>query len=330
MTRNLYFGADLTPVFRATSGTELVQAVTAAYKNVQDTDFPERAQALAGEIAGKDPQLVGLQEAALWRSQTPAGPGAATHVEYDFVDILLRALAARGRHYAVVASVTDGDYEAPRAAPAGPQDVRLTDRDVLLARTDLPRAYFSVGAPRSGSFAARVTLTSPVLGTVVVPHGWVAVDATVRGRTTRVVSTHLENLSPAVQVLQARELLDGPLNTRLPGVLVGDLNSAAGGVGAEPGRTDTRTYGDLLAAGFTDAWTARHRGDLLAAGFTCCQDATLHNTASALRQRIDYVLFRGGLTALAAGRVGARPGDRTPSGLWPSDHAGVWGVLQPR
>lgn len=333
ITRNLYLGADLAPVLAAGNPQALVAAVTAVYANVQATNFPERAEALADEIADSDPHLVGLQEAALWRSQTPAGPGSATHVEYDFLQILLDKLASRGRHYAAVASVTVGsDFEAPRSLPGGGlQDIRLTDRDVLLARTDLPARVFSVANPEAARFQAHVPICRPTLGCVPpgnvpikVERGWVAADATVRGRTTRVVTTHLEPVSPPVQEAQANELLAGPLNTTLPTVLLGDLNSAAGGVGATPG-TATQTYGHLLAAGFTDAWTAtRPRNP----GFTCCQAANLINPTSSLTQRIDYVLFRGsGITALSSNRVGDTQADRTPSGLWPSDHAGVRSVL---
>ncbi|MFD0266970.1 endonuclease/exonuclease/phosphatase family protein [Streptomyces sp. NPDC127106] len=332
MTRNLYLGADLAPVLAATSPQGLVAAVTAAYANVQATNFPERAEALADEIADGDPHLVGVQEAVLWRSQTPAGPGSATHVEYDFLKILLDELTARGKHYAAVATVTVGsDFEAPRSTPTGLQDIRLTDRDVLLARTDLPAREFSVANAQAAVFQNFVPICRPALGCPPNPpiqlrRGWVAADATVHGRTTRVVTTHLEPLVPAVQEAQTGELLAGPLNTTLPTVLLGDLNSAAGGVGATPG-TNTQSYNRLLAAGFTDAWTATRPRKL---GFTCCQAADLRNSASNLTQRIDYVLFRGDIKALATNRVGETLADRTTSGLWPSDHAGVSSVLQLR
>ncbi|MFD9339526.1 endonuclease/exonuclease/phosphatase family protein [Streptomyces sp. NPDC060028] len=333
MTRNLYLGADLAPVLAATSPQALVAAVTAAYANVQATNFPERAETLADEIADSDPHLVGLQEAVLWRSQTPAGPGSATHVEYDFLQILLDRLSARGKHYAAVATVTVGsDFEAPRSTPAGLQDIRLTDRDVLLARTDLAAHAFSVSNAQAATFQNYVPICRPLLGCppnapLQVRRGWVAADATVRGRTTRVVTTHLEPASPTVQEAQADELLAGPLKTKLPTVLLGDLNSAAGGVGAQPGSTDTQTHNKLLAAGFTDAWTAtRPRNP----GFTCCQAPDLRNPTSSLTQRIDYVLFRGKVSALTSNRVGHTQADRTPSGLWPSDHAGVSSVLQLR
>ncbi|MBT2471877.1 endonuclease/exonuclease/phosphatase family protein [Streptomyces sp. ISL-66] len=325
LTRNLYLGADLAPVLAATTPQALVGAVTTVYANVQATNFPERADALADEIADSDPHLVGLQEAVLWRSQTPAGPGPATHVEYDFVKILLDRLSARGKHYEAVSTVTVGsDFEAPRIMPGGGlQDIRLTDRDVMLARTDLPARDFSVADPRGAVFQSHVEICVPATGCpgtagpLLVERGWVSVDATLRGRTARVVNTHLEPASPPVRLQQAGELLAGPLNTTLPAVLLGDLNSPPG----------SPPYDALLAGGFTDAWTATRPRD---PGFTCCQDADLRNPTSKLTQRIDHVLFRGEVTALTANRVGASQADRTPSGLWPSDHAGVRSVLKLR
>ncbi|MER6315286.1 endonuclease/exonuclease/phosphatase family protein [Streptomyces sp. NPDC001581] len=333
-TRNLHLGADLAPVLAATTPQELVAAVTTVWANVRATDFTERAEALADEIAESEPHLVGLQEAVLWRSQTPAGPGGATHVEYDFLRILLDELAARGKHYAAVASVTVGsDFEAPRSTPGGLQDIRLTDRDVLLARTDLPARAFSVAHAQAARFRDHVPVCRPALGCPAGPalkieRGWVSADVTLRGRSARVVSTRLEPAAPAVQEAQAAELLAGPLDTKLPTVLLGDLNSAAGGVGATPA-TATRSYDRLLAAGFQDVWTAnRHRPR--SPGFTCCRAPELRNAASGLTQRIDYVLFRGRINALTADLVGATPADRTPSGLWPSDHAGVTSALRLR
>ncbi|MER6995969.1 endonuclease/exonuclease/phosphatase family protein [Streptomyces sp. NPDC000410] len=327
LTRNLYLGADLSPVLGATSTASLIAAVTQVYAQVEATDFPERAEALADEIAESDPHVVGLQEAVLWRSQTPADPASpATDVEYDFLRTLLDELASRGKHYGVVKTLTTSDREVPRSTPSGLQDVRLTDRDVLLARTDLPAKKFSVAHAQRGLYQARLAIPHPLLGSLVFPRGWVAVDATVSGRTTRVVNTHLEGAGPTVQVQQGNELLAGPLDTKLPTVLLGDLNSAAGGVGAGPG-TATPTHANILAAGFRDAWTETHPDD---PGFTFGQAPDLRNPTSTLRQRIDYVLFRNGPTAVKADLVGEEQSDRTPSGLWPSDHAGVLAVFKLR
>jgi hypothetical protein len=57
----------------------------------------QRAEALADEIVRASPDLVGLQEAALFRTQIPAdGPATpATNVSYDFIQILIDALEDR-------------------------------------------------------------------------------------------------------------------------------------------------------------------------------------------------------------------------------------------
>jgi endonuclease/exonuclease/phosphatase family metal-dependent hydrolase len=330
MTRNLYLGADLGPVLAVTSFGELVQEVGTAWAKVQATDFPVRAEALADEIAWFDPHVVGLQEVELWRSQIPGdGPvSAAATVEFDFLELLLDALAARGSHYEPVAVVTNFDLEAPRLDVTSPnflQDIRLTDRDVILARTDLPSSVFSVSNGQGARFAANLSIAGPVLGEVVLSRGWTAVDATIQGRTVRIVNTHLERLSPFHQVAQGQEILDGPAATALPVVLLGDLNSAAG-AGAVPGESDTPTYANMIADGFSDAWSVKRGGD----GFTCCHAEDLLNVEPTLTERIDFVLVRGTIAIAAATRVGEEEDDRTPSGLWPSDHAGVSAVLRLR
>lgn len=69
-----------------------------------------------------------------------------------------------------------------------------------------------------------------------------------------------------------------------------------------------------------DAWNVARPGE---DGFTCCQAEDLLNPLSLANERIDLVLFRGAFGVMAADILGEDPGDRTESGLWPSDHAGV-------
>ena len=77
--------------------------------------------------------------------------------------------------------------------------------------------------------------------------------------------------------------------------------------------------------GFVDAWAEEGSGP----GFTCCQDDDLLNAESHLSDRRDFVLFtNGSFQATDAELVGANPADRTPSRLWPSDHAGVVAKLR--
>jgi endonuclease/exonuclease/phosphatase family metal-dependent hydrolase len=320
-TQNLYQGASLTPLLAVTSLEELVAAGAQVFAAVRATDFPERARVLAEAIEDAEPHLVGLQEVAWWRSQTPSDSNPAPnaqHTEYDFLAILLRELAKQGGRYKAVATVTNFDGEIPIAGRTGLQDLRFTDRDVILARTDLPRKELSVSNAQSAHFVTNLAAPSPVLGTITILHGWAAVDVTLRGGAVRFVNTHLEVLAPGVQVAQGNELLAGPLVTSLPAVLVGDLNSAADG-------SSTATYGNMLAAGFVDAWPQRRPAR---EGYTCCQAEDLRNKASTLTERVDLVLTRGEITAIQASRTGADARDKTSSGLWPSDHAGVSATLR--
>src|SRR6185436_11564855 len=132
MTRNLYFGADLAPAISAQTVPELIGAVTHIFGVVQASNIPARAEALAAEIAAAQPDVVGLQEAVLWRSQFPPdfGPSPnATTVEFDFLQSLLEGLAARGAAYAVVAVHIANDLEAPGLLPNGAccREIRFTD-----------------------------------------------------------------------------------------------------------------------------------------------------------------------------------------------------------
>jgi endonuclease/exonuclease/phosphatase family metal-dependent hydrolase len=310
MTRNLYLGAELGPIFAADSQQALLGAVTQTFQAALASDFPGRAQLLADEIVAADPELVGLQEVSLWR--TGQFGEEATTVEQDFLAILLDALAERGVRYEPVSVVEAFDGQLPALGPQGLFEARLTDRDVILARADVPASRVKVLSSDAGIFDAALPLE--VLGQPLpVIRGWTSVDVKVRGTVVRFVNSHFEAFDPGevVRVAQARELLAGPLATSLPVVLVGDFNSNAG-----PGLA----YNVLLGGGFVDAWSVTRPGD---PGLTCCHAGDLLNeTLEPFRSRIDLVLTRG-VTAVATERVGVDPARRTPEGRWPSDHAGV-------
>ena len=329
MTRNLYLGADLSPVFAAAAkgdGPGVVHATTTAWQGVRATNFPERAGALADEIGGSKPLLVGLQEVSLFRTGPPdsitAAPTPAEHVELDYLDILLKELDRRGLHYAPVTITKEADAEIPGyTAPGVLQDIRLTDRDVILARTDVSSSKLQISNRQTGNYATYASLPIGQTGqSIKLLRGWGSVDVTLRGQTFRFINTHLEPEGPldAIQVAQGNELLNGPANTSLPVILAGDLNSRADGTG-------TLTYDNLINAGFDDAWSATHPRE---PGNTWAHDADLLNATVGLAQRLDLVLFRNKLCALDTYVVGDELGDRTPSGLWPSDHAGVVATLR--
>jgi endonuclease/exonuclease/phosphatase family metal-dependent hydrolase len=310
MTRNLFLGADLRPVYRSLSSAEGLADVPGAVRAVfnpgeppglvQRTDFRTRAVAIASEVEAHRPDLIGVQEAALWRAD-----GAVVD---DHLEILERELADRGLRYRRVVEAENSGVELPSATGG---IVGLTDREAILVRADRPE--LTVANPRAGSFANRLPIAT-ARGMFAVKRGWASVDAHLPGGVLRFITTHLEVSSPpearAVQELQMGELLDGPARTSLPVVMVGDFN-------ARPG---TATYERARAARFDDAWPRAHPDG--PEGLTCCHRLPLDDPADRLRARIDLVLARGRLEVARAATVGDAPKDFT-AGLWPSDHAGV-------
>ncbi len=323
MTYNLYLGADLIPIIQAPAPESIPTRAAVAWGVVQATNFPLRAGRIAALIEADRPDIIGLQEVPLYRRQSPSdavvgGTTPATAVVYDFLQLVRDSLAARGLSYTLVAADTSSDVEIPVfVALVGGQptfdDIRYTDRDAILVRSDL-----STSAPARGVFTARLTLAVAGLIPLTIKRGWTAVTVSAGGRQVRFVNTHLEAESDSVQQLQAAELLSLLQGQTGPLIVVGDLNSPADSSGS-------LTYPMMIGAGFADAWVAGPGGD---AGYTCCQNETLSNAASALIKRIDFVLVKGGVTATSATVVGRSTADRTSSGLWPSDHAGVAATLR--
>jgi endonuclease/exonuclease/phosphatase family metal-dependent hydrolase len=330
MTRNVYHGvnAELVDAAAAQSPQEFFVKATAVFNGYHQRNFPERAALLAAEIEETQPDVVGLQEAVMVRTDTPAdGPATpAEQVSLDYLQILLDKLQARGLNYTAVVQSINWDIEVPADENADGRpdfDLRHTDRVVTLIRTDRKSGLKVLGT-NSGHFQRNCTLPS-ALGPIKILRGWTSVDLSIQGKAVRFINTHLDgdcsDFDPTIQFDQAQEIIQGPVqeakDRNLPVILLGDLNSKADGTG-------TPTYAELIKpeVGFADAWVEAGRDS--DSGYTCCQDADLLNTAPSLEDRRDFVLFlSGALQATDAEVVGANPADRTPSGLWPSDHAGV-------
>lgn len=280
------------------------------YNNFLASDFPGRAQGIAKSIKAHQPHLIGLQEMSLIRRQFPGdriagGSVPAEEVVIDFRIVLLDALWAEGLDYEIAAEVENIDVEMPMFTDAGIVDVRLTDYDVILARSDV-----SISDVASANYTNAFGVE--MLG-VKVKRGWTAVDATVEGVTYRFINTHLESFHQDVRVAQTHELIESLSAETLPIVLLGDFNTEA------PNGT---AYQRLIDAAYIDTWQTETAG----IGNTCCQQKDLSNDTSEHIKRIDQI-FVGNLTSdvrvLRTQTVGDTPSDRLVSGVWPSDHAGV-------
>lgn len=310
MTRNLFLGADLDPIVHATTIPAAFQAVADGWTQVQTNDFPTRARAIATELARAKPDVVGFQELVLYRTQKPSDflLTPAKDVALDYELELRKAFKQRGLRYHFVGVDVNTDAELPAGNPPS-MDIRLTVRNGLLVRNGI-----RVRKVETRNFRAQYPLFK---GLEIAKRGWVSADVTIGGRTFRVITTHLESFDRPTADAQARELLTGPAKTRLPVVVLGDLNS-------RPDGSTSQAYPILTAAGFRDAWAQRYPD---APGLTCCHGVDLRDATKGFSERIDYVLTRGGFTALRGAVTGAAPASRL-AGLWPSDHGGLWMTLR--
>jgi endonuclease/exonuclease/phosphatase family metal-dependent hydrolase len=343
MTRNLYLGADLTPAIQSASTNDFIEANGGIVRQVEVTNFPVRAKGLAKEILSNEPDLVGLQEVALWREAPPSlgpvfsGKPEATTVKYDFLKLLLAQLNKGKTNYRAVVVQDEFDFEAPANAngipgdgPGGGKGVlanaevngRLTMRDVILARVG---AGVVTSNAKSGSFSHLLIVKVAGSKEIAVTRGWTSVDAKVRGsKKLHFVNTHLEAFDneaeyPSIRAQQASELVapGGPATSKLPVVLVGDLNSD---VKTEVKPGDGQAYRVITKAGFRERATSKPTG--------CCIDSSYDlktGSNKEMNHKVDHILTNDPkqiklISSVVTGRSKA-------NGYWDSDHAGLFSSL---
>ena len=305
VTQNVYQGTSFQEIEAAKSPAAFVQAVSVTYGNIKATNPAERASAIAKEIASASPHLVALQEASMVRTGAPP----ASSVQWDLVELVMAELDRLGLHYTLVSKLQTLDAEAPSTLGF---DVRVTMQDAVLARSDLDG--FSWSNVQAQRYQAVLQFPSPV-GNIPFPRGYISLDVSLNGHAFRFVTTHLE-VEPHFEAAQASELAAIEAASPLPVLIAGDFNSAAN----DPNDPSYAGYKAMTTAGFADAWAAAHPQD---AGFTCCEPANVANATPTLTQRIDLVLTKGDWKVDGIELIGVNAADRTPSGLWPSDHAGI-------
>jgi endonuclease/exonuclease/phosphatase family metal-dependent hydrolase len=348
MTRNLYLGADLTPGTQASSIPQLVDAAGQILNQVDENKFQVRAKGLATEILAKQPDLVGLQEAALWRDapcSSPIIPPSATHVRKggDFLGLLLDQLNKSGNNYRLVVAEpefdfqiwanTDGDQST--GTPFGcDTEGRLTMRDAILARRG---AGVKTKNAKGGHFKTLLQVR-PGGAPVDVTRGWASVNAKVgNGPRFRFVDTHLEAFdnqpqnhtnqgtdvgNGKIRKAQAQELVapGGPANANKPVVLVGDLNSDVK-TAIKPG--DGAADWWLLKHGMTERSTRDPLG--------CCLNANVLKVGdggdvSQFDHKVDHIMTNDP-AGVKRGRQ-AVTGRQPHNGFWDSDHAGLFSTLR--
>jgi endonuclease/exonuclease/phosphatase family metal-dependent hydrolase len=343
MTRNLYLGADLTRAVAVIflppdqQAQAFVAANTTIRAIVDQTNFPLRAKRLAREVQQRKPDLIGLQEVALWR-HGPLDGSEATTVDYDFLQSLLDELHARGQRYHVAQVQPESDVAGPAFLDGSLQNVRLTMRDVVLERA---RNGVHVVSASGANYVARIPLTIAGQSLAFI-RGYNRVDVRTGGQTVRFVNTHLESESSDVAYAQAAEMLAGPAApSGLPTIVACDCNSDPLNTSVKPGQTRAHQDPYLLitgAGGFTDEWLQFAPAE---AGFTSGLSELVNDTPEEAAERFDHridMVFGRRADGSAMGVdhawvTGKDPNERTPptpiGRLWPSDHAGVVVQLRP-
>ena len=255
MTQNVDAGTDFGYLTGVSGLAAFLQGAFLTYQEINASNIVLRATQLAGEIALHHPALVGLQEVTMWRTgplNFSTTPPSATIALYDQRKSLLHDLA---NQYEEVAFQTLTDVEVP--VPKAGLNVRFTDLNVVLVRTDL-RRQLALSNIQIHQFKDQSVLPTPA-GNVSILRGWISVDMHVQGNLLRFVTTHLEtDADPVTQMKQANELVQA-LNSEdnPPVVLCGDFNADAD--------TPNPTVATILKGGFTDAWPRLHPLD---PGFT--------------------------------------------------------------
>jgi endonuclease/exonuclease/phosphatase family metal-dependent hydrolase len=344
MTRNLYLGADIFKVVEAAQNDPdtIPYVVADVFQTVQDTNFYDRAEAIADEVLKTKPHVIGIQEASTYYIQTPGdflagNPVQADTVVIDFYTVLNEALEARGLYY-VAHEVINADIELPMVdlqSQTGLSDVRLVDQDMILVKKSLESREVA-----AGNYDTQLELD--IGGTpAAFSRGYLVVDVEIKGNEYRFVNTHLEVRSEPgspfrlAQSAQMFELLttigglsvDGPPQV----IMVGDFNSSPEDIPGEaidPSDGKLKPYVPpyMLATGYfgyLDSWLLQKRYD---DGYTSGFDEFVSDPTAELTTRIDHVFLGPNgykIEKVKSDVVGDEVKDMTPNGLWPSDHAGV-------
>jgi hypothetical protein len=293
--------------------------VDLTFAEIVASDIPRRTNDLAARIAAERPEVIGLQEVGLWRFGFT--PETARFILYDQLELLLAALRRQGVPYRTAAVIDLTDIALPATVGA----LRLTDRDALLVRVDLP-ANDQVLNAQGHVFTAYFPF-----GEFNILSGWISADIVVDGKSFHFVTTHLMSSIPGIpattdiQAAQTAELIANVGGFAGAVVLSGDWNSDAN-FGHGPDATPSVAM--IESAGIADDWRAANPSDTGATWPLFLQDQKPPRffAASEPFERID-VFFSKGISVLGQKRVVTTSPLTLPG--YASDHAGIVATFGP-
>jgi endonuclease/exonuclease/phosphatase family metal-dependent hydrolase len=360
MTRNLYLGADLSPILNASNVNQAVDAGGEIVNQVHATKFPSvRAALLANEIKKKKPDVIGLQEAALWRTgpvniAAALGTPSAAQLDPlggDFLNDLLTQLntgktkvkqGAKKKssklRYRVAVVKTEFDAEFPvndngqgSGLAGADHNERLTMRDAILVRKGV-----KTSSPSSGTYNTLLRVNLAGVKQLDVTRGWAAVNVKAHTRKLHIVDTHLESFDSkssnganngqtypkgGIREAQAKQLTSAQPNGA---VSSGAPTILLGDLNSNFPATGDQQPGDTLAFQAVTAAGFQLR-QASAPPFSCCiEDPNLAQTNTVgVSHVVDHVMTNSGKVRFKKGGVTST----YANGLWSSDHFGVFSRL---
>ena len=220
LSQNLYAGADFS-IFLHDKGWQanpfkIPLMVDALFKQVKKSKFELRAQDFIKSIKKFNPDVINLQEVALWRVQNPGdflGRNLkATTVAYDFLEVLSTLLKQQGLIYKVAGQRESFDYELPSASFG---DIRYTNREACLVKEEIQIIdikYREFTNQLSQTFAGRA---------ISFHRGAILATFSKNGKIFRIANSHLENIGKVKhsQLIELAEVAKGQ-----NAVIAADLN----------------------------------------------------------------------------------------------------------
>ncbi|MFC1670268.1 endonuclease/exonuclease/phosphatase family protein [Spirochaetota bacterium] len=314
MSRNLYLGASLTSLI--SDGGDVFYNTGVLLDDVIDSEIPRRILGIAREIEKIRPEIVALQEVVTFRTgksnfTLTASEPDANCTEYNFLDLLEEALMDNNLSYNVAIQSTNADIELTDMK----KDIRLTDSDVILVRSDInyTDSYYEI-------FNNNFSVSEMGL-TVEIKRGYSKTLVDINGTAVHIVNTHLEVPldNYTTQIAQVNELLtyvNGLKASNNAIILLGDFN-------VDPNIGNNTTYQNIIDSNFTDSWDGNE-------GYTCCYAGDLAYGTRDLLTRVDHI-FYWNPEVDTINSVGSFITEvnynetiikTDGSEIWPSDHAG--------
>ncbi len=351
MTRNIYLGADVGKALELIP--DLPAAAQYMWDQMRKTDFGSRSKLLADEINQYKPDVIGIQEATIWKCQKNLWSKRTTI--YDFVEILLKQLSGEyevaelnsAKAYNPGFSISPIPYLTKVIDPEVFQRIFSQDSafcgfetgDTLIVKKQLQSEVINLG---NTEYEASYSVV-PTLMTIYRGYTWA--DIKINGTPTRFITTHLESLWDENKIpnsaRQARQLISDTSNTKMPLIIMGDFNSdpkdPRGKGGLNPGLQPVESLNCPPNSSTCSAYKLMIENDFIDAGpnsldpknFTWGMNAQLSGPdlerKSAAQKfgnqfgftdRLDYVFVKNNVRVNSAEIIGVKP-------PYASDHAGV-------